>query len=181
MAPDPGVDDRGNCYGTGTPGLEFRIDDDRREGRCRECGRWIGLVGSSSDRLTHHAPSTETAPNPHRTRNARLAARMNVAHWLGAERSQYADIKFGEDTRIRSDMIESMREHGVGIPGQWDVFITNQLRRTQLLGVENAVGRQALGKLVVMLTHALETAVEIHGPMPTPGVPSGTVEPWARM
>jgi hypothetical protein len=164
------VDDRGNCYGTGTPGLEFRVEDNGlRSGLCRECGRWVGVVGVSSDRLTHHAPTSTRAPNPHRERNARLAARMNVAEWIGTERREYADIKYA-DTEARHKLILETQNFGLG--GEWMVFAGGYLKRAELQGLDTARGRQALGKAIVTLTHALETAVQYHGPMPKPGVSS---------
>jgi hypothetical protein len=172
------VDDRGNCYGTGTQALEFRVDDGRRFGRCRECGRWIGLVGSSSDRLTHHTPTSEVAPNPHRYRNVRLAARMNVATWLGTERREYADVKYAEDGESRLKL--EMQNFGLSEDGEWWVFITNYLKRAQLLGLDTTGGRQAMGKCIVTMMHALETSVEVFGELPKPGVPSGTIEKWVR-
>lgn len=109
---------------------------------------------------------------------ARLAARMNVAEWIGVERKDYADHKYRSGSETRAKLIESMREHGLSIEGEWDVFIQNQLSRVALVPVESEQGRQHLGKLIVILLHALETAVEVHGPMPKPAVPTGTIEPW---
>lgn len=162
-------------------GAEFTIDDRIRKGRCPECGRWIGLVSSSSDRLTHHFPTTlEQKSSHHQERNSRIAARMNVATWIGVERREYADLKYANGSEPRHRAMLDMRNFGLDINGEWWVFITNYLRRSQLLGLDTAAGRQAFGKTIVTMLHALETAVEVHGPMPQPGVTTGEVNEWVR-
>lgn len=110
----------------------------------------------------------------------RVAARLNVGSWIAVERREYADAKYGEDTEARHKLKIDMQNYGLAYDGEWYTFISNYLRRAQLIGVDTMAGRQLLGKLAVTILHALETAVEVHGPMPKPGVPSGEVEEWVR-
>lgn len=181
MGNEPRVDDRGECYGTGMIGVELDVTGEGlRIGLCPECNRWIGLVGSSSNRLTHHHPQElEHKPNVNARRNARLAARLNVAEWISTERKEYADVKYAEDTEARHKLIIETKDYGLG--GEWMVFVGGYLKRAELQGLDTERGRQALGKAIVTLTHALETAVEYCGPMPKPGISSSAdLEGWVR-
>lgn len=54
----------------------------------------------------------------------------------------------------------------------------NYYGRALIFNVTTELGRQAVGKTIATLMHLLETAVEEHGPMPLPGVPSGEIQPW---
>jgi hypothetical protein len=62
-----------------------------------------------------------------------------------------------------------------GLAGPWIDFIGNYLRRAELLGLDTMKGRQALGKYIVTMMHCLETAIEVYGPMPRAGYPSGEI------
>lgn len=98
--------------------------------------------------------------------------------WLRYERINYADKKYAADGDSRRKLVEDMKEHGISNESEWWVFITNYLKRSQLLGIETEQGRQALGKTIITLMHCLETAITVHGDMPKPGMPSGEIEPW---
>ena len=102
-----------------------------------------------------------------------MTIRQDVLAWIEQERDQYADVKYAQDGDNRARLIDAMREEGLG--DTWMNFILNYLKRAELLGVQSAQGRQALGKAIVTCMHALETSIEIFGPMPVPGVPSGEV------
>jgi len=110
----------------------------------------------------------------HEERMARLANRFRVARWVAQERAEYADVKFAADGDNRAELVAAMRSEGLA--PTWIGFILNYLKRAELFGLDTLQGRQALGKALVTVTHCLETAVEIHGPMPRPGVPSGEIE-----
>lgn len=94
--------------------------------------------------------------------------------WIAGERATHAGVKYGDDTPQWRALVEDMKAHA-HLDGEWDVFIGNYLRRAQLLGLDSLPGRQALGKTIVTLMHCLETAVEVYGPMPSPGLPSGEI------
>lgn len=114
---------------------------------------------------------------------ALMAARMNVREWLHVERRDYADRKFSEESEARDRLKRDTRDYpatfhprGDERVGEWEGYVFNYLSRVRLFGVDTPLGRQALGKLIVTLTHCLETAVQEHGPMPVPGVSSGEIE-----
>lgn len=107
-------------------------------------------------------------------------AREHVRAWIDYERQAHADVKYGEDTPIRKTLIEDVKEnpHLEDADQGFELFIGNYLARAKTFGLSIPQGRQAMGKLIVTLLHALETSVELHGPMPKPGVPSGEVVEW---
>lgn len=105
------------------------------------------------------------------------AATKQVADWIEIERRDYAGgIKYAETSVNRTKAIEDMQANG--LDGDWIIFISNYIRRAELLRVETPQGRQALAKAIVTLMHCLETAVQVYGNMPTPGVPSGEIAVW---
>ncbi len=61
---------------------------------------------------------------------------------------------------------------------RWADFTGNYLQRAVIFGFDSEKGRQALGKACVTILHTLETAIEIYGDMPKPGVTSGEIETW---
>ncbi len=109
----------------------------------------------------------------------------HVAAWLEAERTDYADEKWDSETgeALNRDARENPKmlpdsPGSDGPPINIDVFIFNYLGRIHLCGLDATPGRQAMGKLIVTLTDHLERAVDAHGPMPLPGVPSGEIQEW---
>jgi hypothetical protein len=106
-------------------------------------------------------------------------AREQVAKWIATERAEYADTKYSEEAEARHKLI--LETQNFGLDGEWMVFIGGYLKRAQLQGLDSLQGRQALGKAIVTCMHALETAVQYHGPMPKPGVSSTEgVLPWEK-
>lgn len=97
-------------------------------------------------------------------------ARVHVQQWIALERVLYADIKYAEESEARHKLI--LETQNFGLDGEWMVFIGGYLKRAELQGLDTARGRQALAKAIVTCIHALETAVEYHGPLPKPGVSS---------
>lgn len=93
--------------------------------------------------------------------------------WLATEREVYARKKFAEETK-REDAKRDMRRNP-HLQGTWGTFISNYWQRVDLFGLDTPQGRQAMGKLIVTLMHCLETAIDIYGPMPKAGVPSGEI------
>lgn len=92
--------------------------------------------------------------------------------WIIQERLVYADRKYGRGAK-QVTLMREMEEVGLG--SMWMTFITNYLRRAELLQIQTPGGRQALGKLIVTLMDCLEMAIDVHGSMPDPGYPSGEI------
>jgi hypothetical protein len=110
---------------------------------------------------------------------AQQDAREHLREWIAVERASYADTKYGEDTEARHKLILETKNYGLG--GEWMVFAGGYLKRAELQGLDTARGRQALGKAIVTLMHALETAIEYQGPMPQPGMSSSDdLQDWVR-
>ena len=106
-------------------------------------------------------------------------AREHLREWIHVERTTYADVeKFSENHEARQKLIRDMADHGVSEGSDWMSFIGNYIKRAQLLGLSTAVGRQAFGKAIVTMMHALETAIDLYGPMPEPGHTSGELVEW---
>lgn len=99
--------------------------------------------------------------------------RDHVRTWITAERALYADVKYDEDQKNHLRLRMFMAEEGLA--PTWLDFIGNYLKRAEMFGLDTPQGRQAMGKTIVTMLHCLETAVEIHGPMPEPGYPSGEI------
>lgn len=104
---------------------------------------------------------------------AQIAARINLGTWIASER-QYADEKFGDREMERRWLVED------GFSGEWETMVMNCLSRVKLHGLDTLAGRQAAGKAIVTLLAMTEGAIQLFGPMPEPGLPSGTVEDWVR-
>lgn len=105
-----------------------------------------------------------------------VLSRTHVSAWVNQERSKWADIKYEEETPNR-EMIRNEIFSGQFSDRVLD-FALGYIMRAKLQGLDTPNGRQALGKAIVTLTHFLETAVEYHGSMPEPGVPSGEINQW---
>lgn len=133
---------------------------------------------------TTPSPGGTSAPQPDWTtekiRLGRLARRMNIQQWIARERAEYADKKYDRDGEVWHRLLLDMANFGLAEEGEWWGFITNYLKRAQLLGLDNPSGRQALGKLIVTLLSCMDAAIEVSGDLPRPGVPSGQIEMWAR-
>lgn len=104
----------------------------------------------------------------------RSETREYVLRWISEERARYATVKQGAGTAGREITVESVRGDGQAI---FD-FIFSYVKRAQVLGLDNPLGRQALGKAAVTVLHTLETVVEELGPMPEPGYSSGEINEW---
>jgi hypothetical protein len=103
-----------------------------------------------------------------------MSAWQDVLDWIAAERTAHAGMKYAEHQAQRQALIADLQENP-HLDGEWEVFIGNYLRRAQLLGLDSLPGRQAMGKTIVTLIDCLRTAVEIYGPMPQAGLPSGEI------
>ena len=94
--------------------------------------------------------------------------------WFDGE-SQYQDSKW-DDVRHTHDQL--MKSQGLQSDGRWYGDINMYLHRANLLGLENANGRQALAKAAMVVIAAVESAVRVHGPLPEPGHTSGEIVEW---
>ena len=99
-----------------------------------------------------------------------------IGEWVELERRLYADKKYADGESNREELVQAMREQDWA---RWTNFAGNYLKRAELFGFDTLQGRQALGKAIVALLHTLETACDLFGDMPQPGVPSGEIRQWA--
>lgn len=89
--------------------------------------------------------------------------------WLLDER-QYTLNKFG---------IEADKEHVEDFNNDkpwWENQFENYLHRAKILGLDTPVGRQALAKFVSTALGMLAATIDVYGPLPKAGVPSGEVK-----
>jgi hypothetical protein len=81
--------------------------------------------------------------------------------WIEAEHSSYEDNKFAEE----ADDAKSTEE--------WNERIEMYLHRAKILGIENALGRQAVAKAATTCVAYLESMFRVYGYIPSPGFSSG--------
>lgn len=98
-----------------------------------------------------------------------------LLEWILRERDRYADVKYDENDENHRRLVSDMCNLGISEDSDHWGFITNYLKRAQILGLDTLPGRQALGKTIVTLMHTLERAISVHGAMPQPGFPSGEI------
>ena len=106
------------------------------------------------------------------------SARSQLVNWIDIERTLYADKKFANGSDARNKLVAELQEQGFKLDGDWYSFVGNYMKRAEIIGLEHAAGRQAMGKAIATLHHILETAIDLFGPMPEPGHPSGEVREW---
>lgn len=100
-----------------------------------------------------------------------------IQEWIAQERAEYASKKYADGESNREELVDAMRDREWE---RWTNFAGNYLKRAELFGFDTPQGRQALGKAIVTLLHTLETACDLFGEMPQPGVPSGEIAEWAE-
>lgn len=106
-----------------------------------------------------------------------MTARSDLERWIATERDEYAHHPAGKWSQPAAEAAHMACVQRTG-PTMWEDWAGNYIRRAVLIGLRSALGRHALGKAIVTLMHVLETATELWGPMPRPGVPTGEVHPW---
>lgn len=94
-----------------------------------------------------------------------IYARAHVENWLKTERP-YAEGKWPTE---ETDKLS---------PEEYETWVSQYIHRAVVLGVENPLGRQALGKALRTLQAIVESVVRQHGELPMGGYPSGEVV-WA--
>lgn len=103
-----------------------------------------------------------------------LAVRMRNLAWLQRERSQYADQKYEPGSPNYIARLEDLRTNGLG--GSTEMtFLTNYLKRAEILGIDTLAGKQAYGKFVVTAIAIMDRIVMVHGDLPEAGHPSGEI------
>lgn len=102
-----------------------------------------------------------------------IASRINVGDWIQVERRDYADKKWTAEGRYKYDL--HMQSFGLAEESPWMDYLMQYLKRAQVLGVDNPLGRQAFGKFVVTALACFESMVRVYGKPPRGGVPSGEV------
>lgn len=106
---------------------------------------------------------------------ADMLVRASNMTWIMRERREYADRKYPPGSPNYDARLADMRANGIG-PGSTEVvFLTNYLKRAELLGLDTLLGRQAFAKFVVTAFAILDRVVMAYGPLPEPGHPSGVI------
>lgn len=99
-------------------------------------------------------------------------ARGRALAWLEEESLAYAQgSKYAEASANRAMIAGYVETNNEDLWG----FPLNYLKRAQMFGLDTEQGRQALGKAASTLIDYMTHAIEIHGPMPQPGFPSGEI------
>lgn len=100
-------------------------------------------------------------------------AHTQVLDWLDEERV-YTIEKFGTDKdRFH---VEEFKDAAVGRSTWWEMQLDNYYFRAKVLGLDTPGGRQALAKFVATAVGMLAATIQVYGPLPEPGVPSGEIK-----
>ena len=83
--------------------------------------------------------------------------------WVAIEHQIYEGPKF--DTRQDDEMSTE----------DWTAAVIKYLDRARVLGLDNPLGRQAVGKSATTSIAFFETVIRTYGSVPVPGFPSGVV------
>jgi len=89
---------------------------------------------------------------------------QSALDWVSAEHQVYEEQKFEEEADDQKTAED------------WEERIAMYLHRAKTLGLDNPLGRQAVGKAATTAVAYLESTLRAHGEVPAPGFPSGTVE-----
>lgn len=111
-------------------------------------------------------PLPAPAPDPHGP--GALWPKWHVDEWMRAEHG-YAEAKFAMFAagRPMPELLEGAAYE------QWLGIAHAYLDRARVFGADSPAGRQALAKAARIARHILESAVEVHGPLPPGGATSG--------
>jgi hypothetical protein len=82
--------------------------------------------------------------------------------WVEAEHAAYEGDKFDRE----EDDLKTAKE--------WSLRVDNYLVRAEVLGLDNPLGRQAVGKAATTAVAYLESMFRRFGGLPSPGFTSGT-------
>lgn len=99
--------------------------------------------------------------------------RLEALHWLDKE-MEYANDKRGT-RRVEDNANLAHSPHQPLLSIYWrdaEMYV----QRAGVLGLDNELGRQALGKGVAVMIAMLIGTTEEYGPLPKAGIPSGHAE-----
>lgn len=135
----------------------------------------IGEEGRYQERCVSRAGKLKRSTSGNMERNGKIeteVAKQHVAAWLEAELELYSGPKYPEEETRRA--VEGNVEDWGTVEDRVGMY----MRRATILGFDNPRGRQALAKGLRTLLTLTERVVEMHGPLPKPGVPSGEISDW---
>lgn len=84
--------------------------------------------------------------------------------WISAEHQVYEETKFLEKADDEKTAVD------------WSSRIEMYLHRAETLGLDNPLGRQAVGKAATTTVAYLESVMRSFGSVPAPGFPSGELQ-----
>lgn len=96
---------------------------------------------------------------------------MTVEEWLNKE-LLYARGKWSIDAH---DALTAGFDPDHWMDSVWVRDINMYLHRAGVLGLDNPLGRQALGKALTTVFMCVESVQRHYGPLPSPGVSSGAL------
>jgi hypothetical protein len=110
------------------------------------------------------------------------ATRRHILKWIREEIAKYLyqpGAKY-KDMQAQYETQDATWKSEGGFDEFWLPLISNYLSRAQDAFASNqpARGQQALAKCTTVLIDCMESSIREYGPLPKPGLPSGTIEPW---
>ncbi len=143
-----------------TEGRQLQLDELLEQDANARAG--LHAAGWTPTDIDQYLPTLDIASKP----SIEDSSASKAFSWLVAERS-YQIAKFG----VEQD--DQHTQEGLDYEGWWWQQLTNYYHRAKTLGLDVAVGRQALAKFVATGCGLLESVIRVHGPLPPPGVSSG--------
>jgi hypothetical protein len=92
--------------------------------------------------------------------------------WLTKE-LVYVDKKF--PSSVRGDHSSELEQTGVSFDSYWFQQVYQYVKRAEILGLDNPLGRQAIAKGLSTMFGLVERVIEVYGELPPPGVSSGNL------
>lgn len=92
--------------------------------------------------------------------------------WLTKELA-YVDKKFPLSVRGAHHL--ELEKEGVSSDSYWFQQVYQYVKRAEVLGLDNPLGRQAIAKALSTMFGLVERVVEVYGELPPPGVSSGNL------
>jgi hypothetical protein len=92
--------------------------------------------------------------------------------WLRQELA-YVDEKFPPSIRVVHN--SELEKEGVSFNSYWFQQVYQYVKRAEILGLDNPLGRQAIAKALSTMFGLVEGVVATYGELPPPGVSSGNL------